>query len=101
MLEVAERPGLVERYEVWLYRKLRRKPPERTRREYSKQVAGFVEWLLGDPSRGSDAFFVGAGLRGQGFQAASEAQAAMVAGVGELWRWRRSITSFDQPARAA
>lgn len=52
MSEVAELPELVERYQVWL----ERQPlSERTRREYSRQVAGFVEWLAGDPARGGDA----------------------------------------------
>ena len=49
MSEIAE---LAERYEVWL----ERQPlSERTRREYSRQVAGFVEWLAADPARGGDA----------------------------------------------
>ena len=52
MSEVAELPELAERYEVWL----ERQPlSERTRREYSRQVAGFVEWLAADPARGGDA----------------------------------------------
>ena len=52
MSEVAELPELVERYEVWL----ERQPlSERTRREYSRQVAGFVEWLGANPARGGDA----------------------------------------------
>jgi site-specific recombinase XerC len=52
MLEVAELPELVERYAVWL----ERQPlSERTRREYARQVAGFVEWLAADPARGADA----------------------------------------------
>jgi hypothetical protein len=52
MLEVPELPELVERYEVWL----ERQPlSERTRREYARQVAGFVEWLGADPARDGDA----------------------------------------------
>jgi hypothetical protein len=53
MSEVPELPGLVERCEVWL----ERQPlSERTRREYSRQVAAFVEWLGAAPARGGDAF---------------------------------------------
>ena len=45
MSEVDELPELAERYEVWL----ERQPlSERTRREYARQVAGFVEWLAAD-----------------------------------------------------
>src|SRR5450755_366437 len=52
MSEVDELPELAERYEVWL----ERQPlSERTRREYSRQVAGFVEWLAADPARDGDA----------------------------------------------
>lgn len=48
MSGVDELPELVERYEVWL----ERQPlSERTRREYARQVAGFVEWLGADPVR--------------------------------------------------
>jgi hypothetical protein len=48
MSGVDELPELVERYEVWL----ERQPlSERTRREYARQVAGFVEWLGADPAR--------------------------------------------------
>jgi len=51
MLEVAELPELLERYEVWL----ERQPlSERTRREYARQVTGFAEWLGADPARGAD-----------------------------------------------
>ena len=50
MSGVDELPELVERYEVWL----ERQPlSERTRREYARQVAGFVEWLGADPARES------------------------------------------------
>ena len=52
MLEAAELPELVERYEVWL----ERQPlSERTRREYARQVAGFAEWLGADPALDGDA----------------------------------------------
>ncbi len=45
-------PELVERYQVWL----ERQPlSERTRREYARQVAGFVEWLGADPAQDGDA----------------------------------------------
>lgn len=52
MLEVAELPELVERYERWLSGL---PLSERTRREYARQVAGFVEWLGGDAARDGDA----------------------------------------------
>src|SRR5450755_1554509 len=52
MSEVDELPELAERYEVWL----ERQPlSERTRREYARQVAGFVEWLAAGPARDGDA----------------------------------------------
>ncbi len=52
MSEVVELSELAERYGVWL----ERQPlSERTRREYARQVAGFVEWLGADPARGGDA----------------------------------------------
>ena len=82
MLEVAELPGLVERNEVWL----ERQPlSERTRREYARQVTAFVEWLGADPARDGDALAdsFARDLRGQGLQAASEAGAPVVAGVGQ------------------
>jgi site-specific recombinase XerC len=45
-------PPVVERYQVWL----ERQPlSERTRREYARQVAGFVEWLAADPAQDGDA----------------------------------------------